>query len=68
MGSHADKSIFSNSALRYSGDTRTVNTLYLFVHFFSDHRMLARPFAESIYCFYTLKMPKTSIIRRAFIS
>ena len=52
----------------YSGDTRTVNTLYLFVHFFSDHRMQAHPFDKSIYWFYTLKMLKTNIIRRAFIS
>jgi len=39
----------------YSEDTRTVNTWYLFVHFFGDHRMWARPLDKSISSFNTLK-------------
>ena len=35
----------------YSEDIRTVNTYYLFVLFFSDHRMRTRHFDKRIYCF-----------------
>ena len=51
----------------YGEDTNRVHLLFVCT-FFSDHRMWARPFDKSIWCFYTLKMPTLFIIRRAKMS